>query len=213
MTPIDFAHARQQMSCGNCEGPRHRRSARAGRHGAVPRERFIDQSLRAEAYADRALGIACGQTISQPYIVALMTAGPALRGEKVLEIGTGSGYQTAILAELAREVVSIERTRELSPAPPRCWPNWATKRQAGGGRRHARLARRRPLRSHPRDRRGPRRRSRCRATGPGGILVFPWAAAITRCCRRSTRSVTGSRGRPLSACRFVPLVGEEGWPE
>ncbi len=67
----------------------------------IPRERFIDESLRAEAYADRALGIACGQTISQPYIVALMTQALALRGdERVLEIGTGSGYQTAILAEL-----------------------------------------------------------------------------------------------------------------
>ncbi len=67
----------------------------------IPRERFVDESLRAEAYSDRALGIACGQTISQPYIVALMTQALALRGgERVLEIGTGSGYQTAILAEL-----------------------------------------------------------------------------------------------------------------
>ena len=81
----------------------------------IPRERFIDESLRAEAYADRALGIDCGQTISQPYIVALMTQALALRGdERVLEIGTGSGYQTAILAELAREVVSIERHEALS---------------------------------------------------------------------------------------------------
>ena len=68
----------------------------------IPRERFLDESLRAEAYANRALGIACGQTISQPFIVALMTQVLALRGdERVLEIGTGSGYQTAVLAELA----------------------------------------------------------------------------------------------------------------
>ena len=81
----------------------------------IPREQFIDASLRAEAYADRALGIACGQTISQPYIVALMTQALALRSEeRVLEIGTGSGYQTAILAELARDVVSIERHEALS---------------------------------------------------------------------------------------------------
>ena len=81
----------------------------------IPRERFVNESLRAEAYADRALGIACGQTISQPYIVALMTQALALRGdERVLEIGTGSGYQTAVLAELAGEVVSIERYEALS---------------------------------------------------------------------------------------------------
>ena len=81
----------------------------------IPREQFIDPSQTAEAYADRALAIACGQTISQPYIVALMTQALALRGaERVLEIGTGSGYQAAILAELAREVVSVERHEELS---------------------------------------------------------------------------------------------------
>lgn len=81
----------------------------------VPRERFVAEETAAEAYADAALPIACGQTISQPYIVALMTEALALTGsERVLEIGTGSGYQTAILAELAAEVFSIERHAELS---------------------------------------------------------------------------------------------------
>ena len=83
--------------------------------GKVPRERFVPPELHAQAYADRALGIDCGQTISQPYMVALMTEALELSGaEKVLEIGTGSGYQTAILAELAAEVVSIERHALLS---------------------------------------------------------------------------------------------------
>jgi protein-L-isoaspartate(D-aspartate) O-methyltransferase len=68
-----------------------------------------------EAYADHPLGIGCGQTISQPYIVALMTEMLGLAGdEQVLEIGTGSGYQTAILAELAAEVFTVERHEELS---------------------------------------------------------------------------------------------------
>lgn len=81
----------------------------------VPRERFVATGFEAEAYADRALPIDCNQTISQPYIVALMTQALALRGpERVLEIGTGSGYQTAILAELAAEVVTIERHASLS---------------------------------------------------------------------------------------------------
>ena len=81
----------------------------------VPRERFVPVAQPADAYADRALAIACGQTISQPVIVAMMSAALALTGrETVLDIGTGSGYQTAILAELAARVVSIEIHAELS---------------------------------------------------------------------------------------------------
>jgi protein-L-isoaspartate(D-aspartate) O-methyltransferase len=81
----------------------------------VPRERFVPEGVRHLAYADRALPIACDQSISQPYIVALMTESLQLKGfERVLEIGTGSGYQTAVLAELASEVVSIERHEALS---------------------------------------------------------------------------------------------------
>jgi protein-L-isoaspartate(D-aspartate) O-methyltransferase len=81
----------------------------------VPRERFVPRGVRHLSYADRALPIACSQTISQPYIVALMTEALQLTGgEHVLEIGTGSGYQTAILAELAASVVSLERHAELS---------------------------------------------------------------------------------------------------
>ncbi|MFH0765415.1 MAG: protein-L-isoaspartate(D-aspartate) O-methyltransferase, partial [Calditrichota bacterium] len=76
---------------------------------------FVNAQDREEAYQDRPLFIAAGQTISQPYIVALMTQTLGLTGEeKVLEIGTGSGYQTAILAELALEVYTIERIPELS---------------------------------------------------------------------------------------------------
>jgi protein-L-isoaspartate(D-aspartate) O-methyltransferase len=81
----------------------------------VRREHFVPLHVEHLAYADRALGIGCSQTISQPYIVALMTDALELSGvESVLEIGTGSGYQTAILAELAASVVSIERHEELS---------------------------------------------------------------------------------------------------
>src|SRR5215212_4381441 len=81
----------------------------------VPRERFVPDSMRAQAYADRALPLPCSQSISQPYIVALMTEALALDGtERVLEIGTGSGYQTAILATLAREVITVERWPDLA---------------------------------------------------------------------------------------------------
>jgi protein-L-isoaspartate(D-aspartate) O-methyltransferase len=81
----------------------------------TPREDFLDVSFRAQAYADHALPIACGQTISQPYVVAYMTDKLNLdRSRKVLEIGTGSGYQTAILARLAKRVYTIERYRTLA---------------------------------------------------------------------------------------------------
>lgn len=83
--------------------------------GTVPREAFVSEALRDRAYDDTPLPIGEGQTISQPYMVALMTQLLCLTGgEKVLEIGTGSGYQTAILAELAGRVFSIERSYTLS---------------------------------------------------------------------------------------------------
>ncbi len=81
----------------------------------VPRERFVREGDRRRAYGDHAMGIGSGQTISQPYIVALMTQGLELTGsEKVLEVGTGSGYQAAILAGTGCQVYTVERLAELS---------------------------------------------------------------------------------------------------
>ena len=83
--------------------------------GRVPRHRFVPEQVRHLAYADGALPIGFEQTISQPYIVAYMTeAAEVSRGEKVLEIGTGSGYQAAVLAELTREVYSVEIVPQLA---------------------------------------------------------------------------------------------------
>src|SRR5881227_340916 len=80
----------------------------------VPRELFVPESLRNRAYDDAALPIGYGQTISQPYMVARICEALSLRGsEKVLDVGTGSGYQAAVLAELARDVVTIERHPDL----------------------------------------------------------------------------------------------------
>ena len=82
---------------------------------SVPREHFVETRFAEAAYADQALPIACGQTISQPYVVAYMTAQLAVRANhRVLEVGTGSGYQAAVLSRLAREVVTIERYRTLA---------------------------------------------------------------------------------------------------
>jgi protein-L-isoaspartate(D-aspartate) O-methyltransferase len=81
----------------------------------VPRELFLPEAERASAYEDRALPIGHGQTISQPYMVARICEALGLRGgERVLDVGTGSGYQAAVLAELAAEVVTIERVPELA---------------------------------------------------------------------------------------------------
>ncbi len=81
----------------------------------VPRGDFVEARDAANAYADQALPIACGQTISQPYVVAFMTEGLVVRPQhRVLEIGTGSGYQAAVLSRLAREVISVERYRTLA---------------------------------------------------------------------------------------------------
>ena len=81
----------------------------------VPRERFVEPTFADSAYADQALPIACGQTISQPYVVAYMTEQLEMESHhRVLEVGTGSGYQAAVLSHLAREVVSVERYRTLA---------------------------------------------------------------------------------------------------
>lgn len=83
----------------------------------VPRHLFVDGAMYSQAYDDNALPIGCGQTISQPYVVALMTQLLQLKkDEKILEIGTGSGFQTAILAQFSRRVFTIERQRELADA-------------------------------------------------------------------------------------------------
>ncbi len=82
---------------------------------AIPRDLFVEPSDCRDAYSDTALGIACGQTISQPFVVAYMTEQLQLKPDhRVLEIGTGSGYQTAILCKLCRQVLTIERYRTLA---------------------------------------------------------------------------------------------------
>ena len=182
----------------------------------VPRERFVPPEQRADAYADSALPIDCGQTISQPFIVALMTEALELSGgEKVLEIGTGSGYQTAILAELAREVVSIERHAALSAE--------AGPRLAELGYRNVTLLTGDGTLGWPAA--APYDRimvtamaERCppplfEQLAEGGILVIPLGGWDSQALE-AIRKVQGSpRSTQLSPCRFVPLVGVEGWAE
>ena len=105
---MDFAAARAELIEHLSREIRDKRVL--GAMGRVPREVFVSGPYQASAYEDRPLPIDLGQTVSQPFIIAMMTEALELKGkEKVLEIGTGSGYQTAILAELARWVVTVER--------------------------------------------------------------------------------------------------------
>lgn len=114
-TAEEFASRRAHMVQAELRA-RHIRDPRVLRAmGAIPRELFVPEANRNRAYEDNALPLAHGATISQPYVVAAMTEALALRGlERVLEIGTGSGYQTALLAELAAEVFSLELEPELA---------------------------------------------------------------------------------------------------
>jgi protein-L-isoaspartate(D-aspartate) O-methyltransferase len=182
----------------------------------VPRERFLALRQWADAYADRALPIDCGQTLSQPYIVGLMTEALKMTGsETVLEIGTGSGYQAAVLAELAKEVISIERHSALSAQ--------AAARLAELGYRNVTLVVGDGTLGWPE--RAPYQRIIVTAMAAeyppplfaqlaeGGVLVIPIGDRESQ----TLQAVTKAKGAPqvteLSPCRFVPLVGAEGWSD
>jgi protein-L-isoaspartate(D-aspartate) O-methyltransferase len=177
----------------------------------VPRERFVAEGQDDQAYADRALSIECGQTISQPYIVALMSEALQLEGaEKVLEIGTGSGYQTAVLAELAGQVVTIERHRELSER--------AAVVLAGLGYENVKFlvgdgSEGWPALS-PYDRiivtaaAADAPPALIEQLAEGGVLVIPLGDKEGQVLE-ALRKVNGRlQSTALSGCRFVPLVGQ-----
>jgi protein-L-isoaspartate(D-aspartate) O-methyltransferase len=178
--------------------------------GRVPRERFVPIDFLPDAYADRALPIDCSQTISQPYIVALMTEALELTGgEKVLEIGTGSGYQAAVLAELAARVVSVERHAELSEQAAR-------QLDAMGYRNVSPFVGDGTL-GWPPD--APYDRiivTAAAATLPqalfdqlteGGIMAIPLGSADAQALVAIRKIAGQPQITELSGCRFVPLIG------
>jgi protein-L-isoaspartate(D-aspartate) O-methyltransferase len=180
----------------------------------VPRERFVSEARQFEAYADRALPIDCEQTISQPYIVGLMTQALELTGsEKVLEVGTGSGYQTAILAELAREVISIERHPELSAQAGRVLAELGYRNvtlvvadgTAGwsAGAPYDRIIVTAAAFACP--------PPLFDQLAEGGILVIPLGDPESLVLVAIRKHDGRPRPTNLSPCRFVPLVGEHGW--
>lgn len=182
----------------------------------VPRHVFIGENNRFRAYDDMALPTNDGQTISQPYIVARMTELLSLSGkEKVLEVGTGSGYQTALLAELAREVFSIERRRGLLEKAE------ANLNSLGYGNLHFKLGD--GTLGWPDE--GPFDRVLITAATPeipeplkeqlsdGGIIVAPVGNSLTQNLVRAVKLRGELKEELHEPCVFVPLVGEHGWRE
>jgi protein-L-isoaspartate(D-aspartate) O-methyltransferase len=184
----------------------------------VPREEFVARRSRYRAYADGALEIGAGQTISQPWIVAAICQELALEGgERVLEVGTGSGYSAAVLSLLAREVISIERDEELSRGARRALATLGVHNvhlELGDGSLgdpdRAPFA---AIAVHAAAPRPPR--ALVEQLRDGGRLVLPLreegedgAEETLVTCHRHGRELTRSDVAP---CRFVPLIGEGGF--
>ena len=182
----------------------------------VPREAFVPKELQYAAYADRPLSIGFGQTISQPYIVALMVQALELKGnEKVLEIGTGSGYEAAILAELSGQVVTIERVPELAESARHVLES------LGYSNIEVHIASKVLgwLDNAPYD------AIIVSAGAPsipqillgqlswGGKLVIPVGSRWQQELMKITRLKKGNKVENLGGCYFVPVIGEGAWKE
>ena len=182
--------------------------------GEVPREEFVPERHRGRAYADSALPIGEGQTISQPWIVAAICQAMELEGrERVLEVGSGSGYSAAVLSRLAAEVIGVERHAALAAQAQRTLDGLGVENVellVGDGTRGV------PERS-------PFEAIAVHATAPapprtllaqladGGRLVVPIAAEGADLLTVFRRAGTELRREEIAPCRFVPLIGEEGF--
>jgi len=182
----------------------------------VPREAFVPKELQYAAYEDRPLSIGFGQTISQPYIVALMLQALELKGnEKVLEIGTGSGYEAAILAEMSGQVVTVERVPELAESA-----RYVLK-SLGYSNIEVHMASKVLgwLDNVPYD------AIIVSAGAPsipqillgqlswGGKLVIPVGSRWQQELMKITKLKKGNKVENLGGCYFVPLMGEGAWKE
>jgi protein-L-isoaspartate(D-aspartate) O-methyltransferase len=182
----------------------------------VPRHVFVPPEYSESAYDDRPLPIGWGQTISQPYMVALMTEKLGLQGhEKVLEIGTGSGYQAAILAEIAERVISLERVQDLADAAA------GRLRELGYANIEVHLG----DGSEGYEDGAPYDAIMVTAGAPvipgslldqlaeGGRLVIPVGNSFQQTLTRITLAGGERKKERLEGCVFVPLIGRYGWSE
>lgn len=217
--PEEYAAARRRMVKEQLErrGIRDPRVLEA--MGAVPREAFVppsDARSPARAYADGALPAGRGQTVSQPYIVAAMTQAVAPRpSSRVLEIGTGTGYQTSVLATLCREVWTVERDRVLAEEARERLSDLGVEnveyRVGDGSLGWPEGA---PYDGILVTAAAPRVPDPLVAQlAPDGRLVIPVGSRDMQELLVVTLDDEGTpHSRVLMDCRFVPLVGEEGWP-
>ncbi len=212
--PIDYRVARERMVKNQLvpRGIKDRRVLDA--MSRVPRDRFVEEALLGQAYNDHPLPIGDGQTISQPYIVALMTEALELTGvESVLEIGTGSGYQTAVLAELARRVCTVERIRPLLTKSRRLleelgYQNIIFKAFDGtlGWKEFS------PFDGIIVTAGAPRvPQPLLDQLSVGGRLVIPVGNRYSQELLRVTRQPGRDVQENLGGCRFVDLIGVHGW--
>jgi len=182
----------------------------------VPRHKFIPKDLEASAYNDRALPIGDGQTISQPYMVAIMTEKLGLSGgEKILEIGTGSGYQTAILAEIAKEVYSIEVVPSLAERSNKKLEELGCRNiTVTSGDGTLGLPDKAPFDGIIVTAGAPSiPKPLTDQLSDGGRLVIPVGDAFSQ-----VLTIVKKQGNKLEVersigCVFVPLVGKYGWPQ
>jgi protein-L-isoaspartate(D-aspartate) O-methyltransferase len=182
----------------------------------VPREHFVPHDLRRYAYEDRPLPIGHGQTISQPLMVAMMTEALHLQGdERVLEVGTGSGYQAALLAELAAGVVTVERVPDLAEQ--------ACHRLQELGYANIEVHAAGSLLGWPKGAPydailvtagAPRvPRSLLQQLTLGGRLVIPVGQRRVQQLLHVAKTPRGTTVQKLGECRFVPLIGRGAWSE
>jgi len=182
----------------------------------VPREAFVPPERHYEAYADRPLSIGFGQTISQPFIVALMVQALELKGdEKVLELGTGSGYEAAVLAELSGEVITVEIIPELSKSAERVLD------RLGYSNIKFHIAGR--TMGWPKD--APYEAIIVSAGAPcvpqilldqlawEGRMIIPVGSHSQQELLKITKHRQGEKVDNLGGCYFVPLIGEGAWKE
>jgi protein-L-isoaspartate(D-aspartate) O-methyltransferase len=181
----------------------------------VPRHLFVEEALRGQAYGDYPLPIGEKQTISQPFMVAYMTEALGLHGgEKVLEIGTGSGYQAAILAQIASRVYSVERIAALARRARRVLD------EAGCKNVNIKLSdgtigweEEAPFDGIIVTAGAPNVPPHClEQLAIGGRLVIPVGSRGTQVLKRVTRrGMADYHEENLLDCRFVPLIGKDGW--
>jgi len=180
----------------------------------IPRERFVNSNMQEKSYHDVALPIGYGQTISQPLMVAIMVSAMMIkRSDNVLEIGTGSGYQTAILSKLAKKVSSVERIPQLL--------SQASNKLEGLKCNNVNLSIAEEELGCPK--RGPYDAIVVAAGSPklpeallqqlkdGGRLVIPVGSHDSQELMRIIRKVSDYSIHVLTSCRFVPLIGKDAW--